>query len=66
MISKLWKNYNWSHAYDGYFTKDNKLRKHAAIISSILEKYGKKKLQEIVELGLDAYAFNGLDYSFNS
>ena len=25
-----------------------------------------KKLQEIVELGLDAYAFNGLDYSFNS
>ena len=25
-----------------------------------------KKLQEIVELGLYAYAFNGLDYSFNS
>ena len=24
-----------------------------------------KKLQEIVELGLDAYAFNGLDYSIN-
>ena len=25
-----------------------------------------KKLQEIVELGLDACAFNGLDYSFSS
>ena len=25
-----------------------------------------KKLQEIVELGLDAYAFNGLDYSLNA
>ena len=24
-----------------------------------------KKLQEIVELGLDAYAFNGLDYTLN-
>ena len=25
-----------------------------------------KKLQEIVELGLDAYAFHGLDYSLNA
>ena len=25
-----------------------------------------KKLQEIVDLGLDAYAFNGLDYSLNA
>ena len=47
MASKLWNNYNSKQAYDGYFTKDNKLRKHAAIISSILERYGKKKLQEI-------------------
>ena len=47
MVSKLWKNYNSSNAYDGYFTKDNKLRKHATIISSILERHGKKKLQEI-------------------
>ena len=55
MISKLWKNYNSSHAYDGYFTKDNKLRKHAAIISSILERYGKKnfkKLKKIVKVQL--------------
>ena len=42
MVSKLWKNYNSKYAYDGYFTKDNKLRKHATIISSILERYGKK------------------------
>tara|TARA_B100001027_G_C15962041_1_gene196009 strand:- start:106 stop:249 length:144 start_codon:yes stop_codon:yes gene_type:complete len=43
MVSKLWKNYDSKYAYDGYFTKDNKLRKHATIISSILERYGKKK-----------------------
>ena len=47
MTSKLWKDYNAKNAYDGYFTADNKLRKHAKIISGILEKYGKKKLQEI-------------------
>ena len=47
MVGKLWNNYNASKAYDGYFTNENKLRKHAVIISSILEKYGKEKLQEI-------------------
>ena len=47
MASKLWDNYNATKAYDGYFTSENKLRKHAKIISGILEKYGKKKLQEI-------------------
>ena len=46
-MSKLWENYNSEEAYDCYFTKDNKLRKHATIISSILERHGKKKLQEI-------------------
>ena len=50
MVAKLWKNYKSSHAYDGYFNKDNKLRKHAKIISSILERYGKKKLQEIEKI----------------
>ena len=39
MTSKLWKDYNAKNAYDGYFTADNKLRKHAKIISGILEKY---------------------------
>ena len=47
MVSKLWKNYNSTHAYDGYFTKDNKLRKHATIISSILERYGKKNFKKL-------------------
>ena len=47
MVNKLWKNYNAKYAYDGYFTEDNKLRKHATIISNILERYGKEKLQEI-------------------
>ena len=42
MVTKLWKNYNAKYAYDGYFTEDNKLRKHAMIISNILERYGKK------------------------
>ena len=43
MTGKFWDNYNATKAYDGYFTSENKLRKHAKIISSILEKYGKKK-----------------------
>ena len=34
MVNKLWKNYNAKYAYDGYFTEDNKLRKHASIISN--------------------------------
>ena len=38
MVNKLWKNYNAKYAYDGYFTEDNKLRKHATIISNILER----------------------------
>ena len=36
MVSKFWKNYNSGDAYDGYITEDNKLRKHASIISNIL------------------------------
>ena len=47
MSGKLWNNYNATKAYDGYFTNENKLRKHAVIISNILERYGKDKLQEI-------------------
>ena len=43
MVGKLWNNYNASKAYDGYFTNENKLRKHAVIISSILEKIRKRK-----------------------
>ena len=62
MASKLWKNYNSSHAYDGYFTKDNKLRKHATIISSILERYGKKKLQEIEKNCQSTISARGINF----
>ena len=46
-MSDFWKNYDSKSTFDGYISKDKKLRNHAKIISSILEKYGKKKLQEI-------------------
>ena len=62
MVSKLWKNYNSTHAYDGYFTKDNKLRKHATIISSILERYGKKKLQEIEKNCQSTISARGINF----
>ena len=62
MVTKLWKNYNSKHAYDGYFTKDNKLRKHATIISSILERYGKKKLQEIEKNCQSTISARGINF----
>tara|TARA_B000000477_G_scaffold94240_1_gene81341 strand:+ start:117 stop:584 length:468 start_codon:yes stop_codon:yes gene_type:complete len=62
MASKLWNNYNSKQAYDGYFTKDNKLRKHAAIISSILERYGKKKLQEIEKNCQSTISARGINF----
>ena len=46
-MSDFWKNYDSKSTFDGYIGKDKKLRSHAKIISSILEKYGKKRLQEI-------------------
>ena len=62
MTSKLWKDYNAKYAYDGYFTADNKLRKHALIISSILEKYGKKKLQEIEKNCQSTISARGINF----
>ena len=62
MVSKLWKNYNAKNAYDGYFTKDNKLRKHATIISGILERYGKKKLQEIEKNCQSTISARGINF----
>ena len=62
MVSKLWNNYNSKQAYDGYFTKDNKLRKHATIISSILERYGKKKLQEIEKNCQSTISARGINF----
>ena len=43
MVTSFWKNYDAKSAYDGYLTEDNKLRKHARIMSGILETHGKKK-----------------------
>ena len=62
MTSKLWKDYNAKNAYDGYFTPDNKLRKHAKIISGILEKYGKKKLQEIEKNCQSTISARGINF----
>ena len=52
MATSFWKNYDAKSAYDGYLTEDNKLRKHARIMSGILERHGKKnyrKLKKIVK-----------------
>ena len=62
MVSKLWKNYDASSAYDGYFTEDNKLRKHATIISGILERHGKKKLQEIEKNCQSTISSRGINF----
>ena len=62
MVTKLWKNYNAKNAYDGYFTQDNKLRKHATIISNILERYGKKKLQEIEKNCQSTISARGINF----
>ena len=62
MVAKLWSNYNASKAYDGYFTNENKLRKHAVIISSILEKYGKEKLQEIEKNCQSTISARGINF----
>ncbi len=62
MVGKLWNNYNASKAYDGYFTNENKLRRHAVIISSILEKYGKEKLQEIEKNCQSTISARGINF----
>ena len=62
MVSKFWKNYNSHDAYDGYFTEDNKLRKHASIISNILERHGKKKLQEIEKNCQSTISARGINF----
>ena len=46
-MTSLWKNYDANSSYDEYLTPEKKLRREAKIISSILDKHGKKKLQEI-------------------
>ena len=36
MSVSLWKNYDSKSAYDGYLTEENKIRKHARIMTGIL------------------------------
>ena len=62
MSGKLWDNYNATKAYDGYFTKDKKLRKHASVISSILERYGKNKLQKIEKNCQSTISARGINF----
>ena len=62
MSGKLWNNYNATKAYDGYFTSENKLRKHAVIISNILERYGKDKLQEIEKNCQSTISARGINF----
>ena len=49
-MSDFWKNYDSKSTFDGYISKEKKLRSHAKIIAGILEKYGKKKLQEMKKI----------------
>jgi hypothetical protein len=46
-MGSLWDIYDSDTTYDEYLGEDNKLRKQAKVISSILEKIRSKKLQEI-------------------
>ena len=46
-MGSLLDKYDSDTTYDEYLGEDNKLRKQAKVISSILEKIGSKKLQEI-------------------
>ena len=46
-MASLWEKYNSEATYDEYLNENNKLRKQAKVISSILERIGIKKLQEI-------------------
>ena len=62
MSGKFWDNYNATKAYDGYFTNENKLRKHSVIISNILERYCKEKLQEIEKNCQSTISARGINF----
>ena len=62
MVTTFWKNYDAKSAYDGYLTEDNKLRKHAKIMSGILERHGTKKLQEIEKNCQSTISARGINF----
>ena len=62
MSVSLWKNYDSKSAYDGYLTEENKIRKHARIMTGILERHGTKKLQEIEKNCQSTISARGINF----
>ena len=62
MVTQFWKNYDSKSSYDGYISDDSKIRKHAKIISGILERNGKKKLQEIEKNCQSTISARGINF----
>ena len=62
MVTQFWKNYDSKSTYDGYISDDSKIRKHAKIISGILERNGKKKLQEIEKNCQSTISARGINF----
>ena len=62
MATQFWKNYDSKSSYDGYISDEDKIRKHAKIISGILEKNGKKKLQEIEKNCQSTISARGINF----
>ena len=65
-MTNLWKNYDAKSSYDEYLTPEKKLRKEAKIISSILDRHGKKKLQEIDKNCMSTIDSRGINFKVYS
>ena len=65
-MTSLWKNYDAKSSYDEYLTSDKKLRREAKIISSILDRHGKKKLQEIDRNCMSTIDSRGINFKVYS
>ena len=65
-MTSLWKNYDANSSYDEYLTPEKKLRREAKIISSILDKHGKKKLQEIDRNCMSTIDSRGINFKVYS
>ena len=65
-MTSLWKNYDAKSSYDEYLTPERKLRKEAKIISSILDRHGKKKLQEIDKNCMSTIDSRGINFKVYS
>ena len=65
-MTSLWKNYDAKSSYDEYLTPERKLRKEAKIISNILDRHGKKKLQEIDRNCMSTIDSRGINFKVYS